>query len=61
MEVVQIGDVTTGKNVGQSLYTTHYSWNRKRNPNHRYAIAAIVLIKIVNADGFGIGRTTVTH
>jgi hypothetical protein len=43
MEVVQIGDVTTGKNVGSVIYTTPYFWNRKQKPNHRYAMQPIVL------------------
>jgi hypothetical protein len=42
MEVVQIGDVTTGKNVGSvTLYDSTGTENR--NPNHRYAMQPIVL------------------
>jgi carboxyl-terminal processing protease len=53
MDVVQIGDVTTGKNVGSvTLYDSPTFGKDNRNPNHRYAMQPIVL-KIVNADGFG--------
>ena len=53
IEVVQIGDVTTGKNVGSvTLYDSPTLGKDKRNPNHRYAMQPIVL-KIVNAQGFG--------
>jgi C-terminal processing protease CtpA/Prc len=53
MEVVQIGDITTGKNVGSvTLYDSPTFGKDNRNPNHRYAMQPIVL-KIVNADGFG--------
>jgi C-terminal processing protease CtpA/Prc len=53
MNVVQIGDVTTGKNVGSvTLYDSPTFGTENRNPNHRYAMQPIVL-KIVNADGFG--------
>ena len=53
MEVVQIGDVTTGKNVGSvTLYDSPTFGKDNRNPNHRYAMQPIVL-KIVNAVGFG--------
>lgn len=51
--VVQIGDVTTGKNVGSiTLYDSPTFGKENRNPNHRYAMQPIVL-KIVNASGFG--------
>lgn len=51
--VVQIGDVTTGKNVGSiTLYDSPDFGKEKRNPNHRYAMQPIVL-KIVNSVGFG--------
>jgi hypothetical protein len=36
MEVVQIGDVTTGKKLGQSLYTTSYL-EQKTETQNRYA------------------------
>ncbi|MEZ7499934.1 S41 family peptidase [Flavobacterium sp. Arc3] len=53
MTVVQIGDVTTGKNVGSiTLYDSPTFGQENRNPNHRYAMQPIVL-KIVNAAGFG--------
>ena len=53
IEVVQIGDLTTGKNVGSvTLYDSPTLGKEKRNPNHRYAMQPIVL-KIVNAQGFG--------
>jgi carboxyl-terminal processing protease len=53
MEVVQIGDITTGKNVGSvTLYDSPTFEKVNRNPNHRYAMQPIVL-KIINADGFG--------
>ncbi len=51
--VVQIGDVTVGKNVGSvTLYDSPTFGKEKRNPNHRYAMQPLVL-KIVNKDGFG--------
>jgi C-terminal processing protease CtpA/Prc len=53
MNVVQIGDVTVGKNVGSvTLYDSPTFGKDKRNPNHRYAMQPIVL-KIVNSVGFG--------
>ena len=53
MEVVQIGDITTGKNVGSvTLYDSPTFGKDNRNPNHRYAMQPIVL-KIVNSAGFG--------
>ena len=53
IDVVQIGDVTTGKNVGSvTLYDSPTFGKEKRNPNHRYAMQPIVL-KIVNAASFG--------
>jgi C-terminal processing protease CtpA/Prc len=51
--VVQIGDVTTGKNVGSvTLYDSPTFGKENRNPNHRYAMQPLVL-KIVNSEGFG--------
>jgi hypothetical protein len=51
--VVQIGDVTTGKNVGSiTLYDSPTFTKNNRNPNHRYAMQPIVL-KIVNSTGYG--------
>lgn len=53
MTVIQIGDVTTGKNVGSvTLYDSPTFGSSNRNPNHRYAMQPIVL-KIVNTAGFG--------
>jgi carboxyl-terminal processing protease len=53
ISVVQIGDITTGKNVGSiTIYDSPTFGKENRNPNHRYAMQPIVL-KIVNADGFG--------
>ena len=53
VDVVQIGDVTTGKNVGSvTLYDSPTFGSSNRNPNHRYAMQPIVL-KIVNSLGFG--------
>ena len=51
--VVQIGDVTTGKNVGSvTLYDSPTFGKEDRNPKHRYAMQPLVL-KIVNGVGFG--------
>ena len=53
INVVQIGDVTTGKNVGSvTLYDSPNFGKDNRNPNHKYAMQPIVL-KIVNSVGFG--------
>ncbi len=53
IDVVQIGDITTGKNVGSiTIYDSPTFGKENRNPNHRYAMQPIVL-KIVNADGYG--------
>jgi carboxyl-terminal processing protease len=53
IDVVQIGDLTTGKNVGSiTIYDSSTFGKENRNPNHRYAMQPIVL-KIVNADDFG--------
>ncbi len=53
MTVIQIGDVTTGKNVGSvTLYDSPTFGSSNRNPNHRYAMQPIVL-KIVNSLGIG--------
>lgn len=53
INVVQIGDVTVGKNVGSiTLYDSPTLLKENVNPNHRYAMQPIVL-KIVNANGFG--------
>ena len=53
INVVQIGDVTVGKNVGSvTLYDSPSFSAENRNPNHKYAMQPIVL-KIVNSVGFG--------
>lgn len=53
INVIQIGDVTVGKNVGSvTLYDSATFGSENRNPNHRYAMQPIVL-KIVNSTGFG--------
>ena len=53
IDVVQVGDVTTGKNVGSiTLYDSPTFGSQNKNPNHKYAMQPIVL-KIVNKDGFG--------
>jgi carboxyl-terminal processing protease len=53
IDVVQIGDYTTGKNVGSiTIYDSPTFGKENRNPNHRYAMQPIVL-KIVNAADFG--------
>lgn len=53
IDVVQIGDVTTGKNVGSiTLYDSPNFGAQNRNPSHRYAMQPIVL-KIVDKNGFG--------
>lgn len=53
IDVVQIGDITTGKNVGSiTLYDSPTFAKSNVNPNHKYAMQPIVL-KIVNKDNFG--------
>ena len=53
IDVVQIGDLTTGKNVGSiTLYDSPTFAKTNVNPHHKYAMQPIVL-KIVNKDGFG--------
>jgi C-terminal processing protease CtpA/Prc len=54
INVVQIGDVTLGKNVGSiTLYDSPTFVSKSDiNPSHKYAMQPIVL-KIVNKDGFG--------
>jgi C-terminal processing protease CtpA/Prc len=57
INVVQIGDVTVGKNVGSvTLYDSPTFGKENRNPNHRYAMQPLVL-KIVNGAGFGDYQT----
>lgn len=51
--VVQIGETTTGKNVGSvTLYDAIDFSKEKRSKNHTYAMQPIVL-KTVNKNGFG--------
>jgi carboxyl-terminal processing protease len=53
IEVVQIGDITTGKNVGSiTIYDSPTFGKENRNPKHYYAMQPIVF-KIANADNFG--------
>ncbi|KIA99165.1 peptidase S41 [Flavobacterium sp. KMS] len=53
IDVIQIGDVTIGKNVGSvTLYDSPTFGKTNRNPSHKYAMQPIVL-KIVNSIGFG--------
>lgn len=57
INVVQIGDKTTGKNVGSvTLYDSPTFGSQGRNPNHRYAMQPIVL-KIANSAGFSDYQT----
>ncbi|MES2748431.1 MAG: S41 family peptidase [Bacteroidota bacterium] len=57
INVVQIGDKTTGKNVGSvTLYDSPNFGNQNRNPNHKYAMQPIVL-KIANSAGFSDYQT----
>ncbi len=53
IDVVVIGDTTTGKNVGSvTLYDSPDFSRNDRDGSHRYAMQPIVL-KTINADGFG--------
>lgn len=53
VNVIQIGDVTTGKNVASvTLYDSFDFSKNDVNPTHKYAMQPIVL-KTVNKDGFG--------
>lgn len=53
INVVQIGDFTTGKNVGSiTLYDSPNFTKKNVNTSHRYAMQPLVL-KIVNKVGFG--------
>ena len=53
LTVVQIGGVTTGKNVGSiTLYDSPTFGKTDVNPSHKYAMQPIVL-KIVNKDNIG--------
>ena len=60
IEVVQIGDLTTGKNVGSiTLYDSPTFSKSNVNPRHKYAMQPIVL-KIVDKNGFGDYTTGIT-
>lgn len=51
--IVQLGDVTIGKNVGSvTLYDSPTFSKQNVNSNHRYAMQPIVL-KTINKNGFG--------
>ncbi|MBL7885239.1 MAG: peptidase S41 [Flavobacterium sp.] len=53
IQVIQIGDTTTGKNVGSvTLYDSPNFGKSGANPNHKYAMQPLVL-KTINAAGFG--------
>jgi carboxyl-terminal processing protease len=53
INVIQIGDVTTGKNVGSiTLYDSPTFSKSDANTNHKYAMQPIVL-KIVDKNGIG--------
>jgi C-terminal processing protease CtpA/Prc len=53
IDVVQIGDITTGKNDGSiTLYDSPTFGSSNRNPNHRYAMQPLVL-KIADKNGNG--------
>ena len=53
INVVQIGDVTTGKNVGSiTLYDSPDFSRNDRSRRHKYAMQPLV-IKTINKDGFG--------
>ena len=53
IQVVQIGDVTTGKNVGSiTLYDSPNFSRANRSSKHKYAMQPLVL-KIANKDNFG--------
>ena len=54
INVVQIGETTTGKNVGSyTIYDSETLFTKKGiNPNHKYAMQPLVF-KISNSAGFG--------
>ena len=57
IQVVQIGDVTVGKNVGSiTLYDSPTFGSSGRSSKHKYAMQPIVF-KTVNASGFGDYQT----
>lgn len=53
VDVIQIGETTTGKNVGSvTLYDSPNFGKANANPNHKYAMQPLVL-KTINSVGFG--------
>lgn len=53
IQVIQIGGVTTGKNVGSvTLYDSPNYGSNNKNPDHKYAMQPLTL-KVVNSAGFG--------
>ena len=57
INIIQIGDTTTGKNVGSvTLYDSPNFGKSGANPNHKYAMQPLVL-KTINAAGFGDYQT----
>ncbi|MFD2939919.1 S41 family peptidase [Flavobacterium notoginsengisoli] len=53
INVVQIGETTTGKNVGSfTVYDSETLTKKNVNPNHKYAMQPLVL-KITNSANFG--------
>jgi hypothetical protein len=55
MQVVQIGDVTTGKKCWVSHYTTPTTLEQKTEI--QITVMQPIVLKIVNADGFEIIST----
>ena len=51
INVIHIGDTTTGKNVGSITLYDYIDNDGNKNPNHKYAMQPIVLA-IANSDGF---------
>ena len=51
IDVIQIGDKTSGKNVGSITLYDYIDNNGTINPRHNYAMQPVVL-KIANGDGF---------
>jgi C-terminal processing protease CtpA/Prc len=51
IEVILIGDKTTGKNVGSITIYDYIDNDGNKNPNHKYAMQPIVLA-IANSNGF---------
>ncbi|MFA7445993.1 MAG: S41 family peptidase [Flavobacteriaceae bacterium] len=53
IDIIQVGTVTTGKNVGSiTLYDSPNFRKENLNPNHRYAMQPITF-RVVNSVGFG--------